>query len=391
MQVFKIYFKILKKQLTAIIIYCVIFITITLLSTHYLIADNTEEFTMKKVSVVLVNHDGDSEFIKGLLSYMEQYVTFVDLPDNEEARSDALFFRQVSYILTIPKQFTENFIKGLDANLTEQIAPDSIEAISVDNAINNYLNTARIYIKYHPGMTEEEINNYVNKNMIQDTVAKIEQEEKDNDIKRELYNKNYFNYSAYVLIASFIIGVSTVMITFHNIDIRRRQIVTPISNRRMNFELILSNLVFVMIYLGVFIAVGYISNSYRSINANTILYWLNAVAFAIAALSISYLIGITVKSKKSVQAIATSFSLGFAFISGVFVPQEFLGAPVLKVASFLPSYWFVRANNDISELTNYNWKDISQIFGFMIIELGFGAAILSVSLVVNKRKRQQTN
>lgn len=124
-------------------------------------------------------------------------------------------------------------------------------------------------------------------------------------------------------------------------------------------------------------------------NVNTLLYWLNSFTFALAVLSVSYLIGISVKSKKAISAISTAASVGLAFLSGMFVQQEYLGAPVLKVASFTPVFWFVKANNAIETVTQATWSQLSGIASYMAIQLGFAAAIISVALVVSKRKRQQ--
>jgi ABC-2 type transport system permease protein len=156
----------------------------------------------------------------------------------------------------------------------------------------------------------------------------------------------------------------------------------------MNIQLIFANLIYVLAYMLLFIAAGYLLNRDRMINANTWLTWLNALIFALTTLSISYLIGITIKSKRAVQAIATAVSLSLSFISGIFVPQYILAAPVLKLASFTPTYWYVKANNAILAITSLRWSQLSGIFGYMAIQLGFAAAIISIALVVSKRKTQ---
>jgi len=179
------------------------------------------------------------------------------------------------------------------------------------------------------------------------------------------------------------------MVSFHGIDIRRRHFASPLTGRSMNAQLILGNLVFVLAYLLVFIVAGYVLNPNRMLNANTVLSWMNATVFALCAFSMSYLVGITVKSRKAIAAISTALSLSLAFLSGIFVPQEFLGASVLKVASFTPTYWFVKANNALEMITTFKWSDISNVVGYMAIQIGFAAAIISVALVVSKRKRQQ--
>jgi ABC-2 type transport system permease protein len=71
------------------------------------------------------------------------------------------------------------------------------------------------------------------------------------------------------------------------------------------------------------------------------------------------------------------------------VPQQVLTAPVLKVARFTPSYWYVKAYNAIQGITSLHWSNLSEVIGCMAIQLGFAAAIISIALVVSKRKRQQ--
>jgi len=391
MQVFKTYFKILKKQLTSILIYGAIFLGITILTTSSYRNQGNEQFKPQKVNALVVNEDGQNEFVNGFIEYLEKYVTYVEIEDNEEARKDALFYRKVEYIITIPEGFTEAFSTGEGTNLQKQIIPDSVEALAVDNAINNYFNTLKVYKKHMPELGYAQLNSYIEQNLEKETSVAFDVVHKYDKAYSDQFNKNYFNYLGYIIIAIFISGVSTVMLSFQNIDIRRRHNSSPITSRNMNIQLIFANFIFVICYLLVFIVAGYICNPYRRIDANTILYWTNAIVFALVALSLSYLVGIAVKSKKAIGALSTAVSLSLAFISGMFVPQEYLGESVLKVASFTPSYWFIKANNTIATVTSYGWDNISGILAMMAIQLGFAAALISIAMVVSKRKSQQAN
>lgn len=390
MQVFKTYFKIIKTQITSILIYAGLFLALTILFTSN-IGENKYQFEVKKVLIMVVNEDGENDLIRGFLSYLEGYVTYVEPKENEAAIRDALYYREVSYILTIPKGFSEGFLNGGAVNLIKQTAPDSMEAITIDTAIDNYFNIAKVYQGHIPGASTDEISEYVKANLQEQTQVHLNTEQKDAFVSGNSQNKFYFNYLGYIIIAVFIASVSTVMFSFHGLDIRRRHYASPITSRNMNGQLIFANLIFIMIYLILFIIAGYVLNKNRAMNINTLLFWLNAFTFALVTLSISYLIGISVKSKKAISALSTAISLGLAFLSGMFVPQEYLGAPVLKVASFLPAYWFVKANGEIEVLTSGAWSQISRILSFMAIQLGFAAAIISIALVVSKRKRQQVS
>lgn len=389
MQVYKNYFKIMKKQLVSILLYGAMFLGITLVITFAIFRENSSKFDTKKVPVHIVNQDQESILVKGMLSYLEQYVKYIDLKDDEEARRDALFNQQVAYILTIPEHFTEKLLSGSDVTLTKATIPDASKAVTVDTAINNYLNTAKLYIKYQEGATSEELNAYISKNLELETKVAFDVERKDDTKAGNEFNSYYYNYLGYIMIVCFINGVSTVMLSFHGMDIRRRHFASPISGKNYNTQLIVANLVFVMCYLLVFMVAGYLFNPYRALNTNLVLLWVNSILFGLTTLSISYLIGISVKGKNAVQALSTMLSLGLAFISGMFVPQEFLATPVLRVASFTPTYWFVKTNNLIGDLTRYNLKTVTEVFGSMAIQLGFTVAIISIALVVSKRKSQQ--
>lgn len=371
--------------------YGIIFLAITILMTMSDGGKVEKEFTNQKISMHVVNEDGSSELVDSFLKYMETYAKYIEVEDNEEARKDALFYGNVAYILTIPEGFAEAFLAGEDVTIQKQSVPGYTGAVPVDSAIDNYFNTIRTYLKFMPDRSFEEINNYVVENLDQKTTVEISASTDARFNNSNEFNQIYFNILGYVLIGSFIIGVSMVMSSFREINIRRRHSAAPISTKSLNFQLLLGNLIFVLCYLFLFVLSGYICNKYRRIDANTILFWINGIVFSLTTLSLSYLIGITVKNKKAVGAISSALSLSLAFISGMFVPQEFMGNTVLKVASFTPTYWFVRTNDTIGGLTNFGLKNLSGIFGTMAIQLGFGAALISIALVVSKRKSQQAN
>ena len=65
-----------------------------------------------------------------------------------------------------------------------------------------------------------------------------------------------------------------------------------------------------------------------------------------------------------------------------------LGKTVLTIASFTPTYWYVRAVEAISRLQSITMDSLKPIASFLLIQLGFAFAMLAVSLAVVKQKRQ---
>lgn len=388
MQVFKLYFKLLKSTAPALILYIVIFtVLIFIISSNK--SKTINDFEGTRIEAALVNYDNDSILVKDLLNYLSNYCNFTDYTDREEELKDALFFRNVEYILTIPYDFAEDFISGKSAAVEKRAVPDEVYSIAVDNAVNNYLNTADLYRKTIPDISQEELVNFMKKDM--GTFAGVSVLKSNSDYRDNRFYNQYFNTAAYIMLSCCLIGVGMVMLTFHNTDIMRRNLVTPITHTDMSLQLIGGNLIFVLMYDIFFIVLGYIINSDKAINSNVLLYWLNLTAFSISALSISYLSAMIIKSRQVIDIFSTVFPLGLSFISGAFVPQFLLRKSILKIAGFTPVYWFVKGNDTISGLIYPDWDNIKNILFYMLIQIGFAAAFFSVALVVSKNKRQNEN
>jgi len=386
MQVFKLYFKLLKSVAPALLIYLIIFAVLTFLSSSSQ-SQTTTNYEETKIDTAIVNYNEDSILVQDFLDYLSGFCTFQDIGDDETDLADALFFRQVEYIVTIPYQFGEDFLLGKEVAIGKKTVPDGKYSASVDNAINNYLNTARAYLNSIPNITEEELVSYIRKDITTEANVAIDIKEKEGR-DNSFYN-NYFNTSSYIMLSCCILGIGMIMLSFHNVHIHRRNMVTPMSTNNMNFQLIGGNLIFVIGYDILFILFGILINKDKSINGNVLLFWLNTIVFSISALSISYLVAILVKSKEANQAISTVLSLGLSFISGAFIPQFLLGDSVLKLASFTPVYWYIKGNNTIANLSHFNWENVRYIVYYMAVQIGFAAALFALSLVVSKNKKQR--
>lgn len=388
MSVYKTYLKILKNKRTSILIYMLICIGLT-----YAFTMNTKpgdnRFETSKVKTMVINEDGQNSFVMGFLDYLDQYVTIVEPGKNEEAIKDALFFGKAEYILTIPKGFSDNFFKKGAVKLKKETVPDSVAAMSMDNIINNYFNTAEVYLKHVPKMNTNRMNSYIKRSLSKKTKTVFATKTTDRVVYSNAVNNLFFNFMGYAIIASFISTISLIMLSFNQVDIHRRHTASPLNYRRLNLQLILANLVFVIGFLCIIFITGYLLNKSRMINTSLLLTWLNAFVFSITVLCISYMVGIMVTNRKAVGAISTVLSLGLSFISGIFVPQNYLGGAVLKFASISPLYWYVKANDSLADVTVFQWNQVSEAFGCMAVEIGFTVAFISIALVISKRKRQQ--
>jgi ABC-2 type transport system permease protein len=388
MQVFKLYFKLLKNSWISIAIYAFIFTALIIILSRFQ-GNEITDFKQSKVKTALVNYDKDSPIVQDFIDYLKEFCDFKDLGRDEMKITDALFFRDVEYVLTIPYNFGEEYLSGKEVAVEKKSVPDSIYTTAVDVAVNNYLNTGRSYLAAVPGITEEQLMSYIREDVNVKTEVTIDKSTRDT--KSYEFANYYFNYASYVLLSCCLLGIGMVMVTFHNIDILRRNTVAPISIKNMNAQLIGGNIIFVLAFDLLFIILSVILNKDKGITENIILYWMNLIIFSISAMAISYLIAMLIKSRQAAQAISTVLPLGLSFLSGAFVPQFLMGDFVLKLASFTPVYWFIKGNDSIAKLNGSNHENINSIFSYMLIQIGFAAALFALSLVVSKKKSQRNN
>lgn len=386
MQVFKLCMNIIKKNLPVLLIYVFVFLLVSIIITSNMAQDMEKitSFQRSKTNIAFISKES-SPLIDGFKEELSKTANFIDLPDDPETLQDALFFRSVSYILRIPEGFSESFMKGEDVHLEKTIVPDSASNIYIDLSIEKYFNTAKLYIRTLDGITQEELVLHLKENLAQTALVEV----KSNGEKAEdhSYAKYFFNYLSYTLLSVIILGMGALMIVFNNRDLKLRNGCSPVSTASINLQFILANLTFTLAAWGTMILLCLVLNYRNSLNLNTLYFVLNSLIFTLCSTSISYLIGNLVKSANAISAVCNVVALGLSFISGAFVPQELIGEPVLKIASFSPSYWYIKANDTIAGLTQFDYAHLRPVLSDMLIVVCFSAAFLAVAMVVGKKRR----
>jgi len=386
MQVFKTYFKIVKKNILSISIYFFVFIGISILISGQIPESKADTaFSSNKSPIVIFNYDKGSNISNDFEKFLSKNATIIEIPDEVESLQDALYFRKVVYIVRIPNGFGESLKAGNDAVISKTAISGSEYNIYMDLLINKYMNTAKRYINNIPNITNEQLNTYLEKDMSVEADVKVQTF--GETVNSESNIKYYFNYYAYVIFAVVILGVTTVILTFNNSEIKKRHLGSPIKLSSYNFQVILGSLVFTLIVWALICLLSFPIYGSAAFTTNTVLLIINALIISLVVLSISFLLGNVMKSKSAIDAITNILTLGLSFLSGVFVPQELMSDSVLKIASFTPTYWYVKAVNSITSLTVWSSENISPIVNYMAIQLIFAAAILAISLVIVKQKR----
>lgn len=385
MQVFNVFFKIIKKNLTEICIYISVFLFFVILASSFASGETVSGFTSTKSNIVFINHDEGSELVEGLKEFIGENANIVDIEDEEKKLQDALFFREIEYIIRVPQGFSAALFTENELKIEKTTVPDSAAGMYIDLMVNKYLNTAKLYTNHLGDVPTAQLLGYIKSDLQNETKVTINSFSSNSDENKPFVY--YFNYLSYSLFGIMILGVSAVMLIFNDRDLKRRNFCSPITLKSINTQLVFGNLCFAVISWLVLIIPSFIMHKEIMLSASGLLLLLNSLVFAIAALSISFFIAHIIKSRNAMSAASNVVALGASFISGAFVPQELLGATVLRISSFTPNFWYVKTNDTIADIVDFNAKNLMPVFLNMLIVLGFAAAFLAVTVVLIKQKR----
>jgi len=371
MQVFKAFFKVLKKNMVILAIYIAIFVAMNVGLTLSGTRTVPDDFRETKAAVAVLNDDRDSELVRGFTSFLEQKAQMVKIEDEPEALQDALFFRKAEYIIRIPPGFTDSVMAGTPMDLTRMAVPDSTSAMYMDMLINRYVNTAGLYARHAGGLSQAELADRVEGDLMTQTEVTIDAPK---GTVKDARTNTYFNFSAYTALATLLYGVSSFMLVINDRDMRMRNLCAPLRPVSIVLQSLLGSMVFAVF-----------GNVLLSVNG--LLWAVNLLVFTLVALSMSFLIGTVIRNRNAQNAAANTISLGMSFLGGVMVPQNLLSGAVLGIASLTPVYWFVKANDAIAGIVSFNSGNVAPIIECYLIELGFAAVFLSVTLLISRQRK----
>lgn len=379
MIVFNLYLKILNKMKFTIIVYVVLFAIITLISM-VTYKPRTPSFNIIKVDIAFIDND-KTEYTNNFNQYLSKYANLENI--EKEYLDDAFFYRDIHMIIEIPENFTASLFNMENPKIQIKSVPESAETATIERAMNKYLNLSRIYIE----------NNLYTDNLHESLLEILDKEANVELYSEETNNdkapKFYFNYLAYVLMAMLISIIGTIMVSFKSQDIKRRNQLGTITVKQMNTILLLCNLLFGLFTYFIFIIISIILYSDTIFTIRGLLLIINAFIFVFTVISLAYLLVVLTKSINIIGGVSTVIALGASFLTGVFIPQFLLDETILSIAKFIPSYWYVLANEELYSLYSYNFSNLKPIFTSYFIQIIFIFIFIILALFISKWKQRE--
>ncbi|RYL93668.1 ABC transporter permease [Sporolactobacillus sp. THM19-2] len=384
MPVFKLCMKLFLRNWLSVSLYIVIFLAISIAISATSTYEGRTGFRQEKAKIAFIDEE-KTPLTEGFRQELGKSAEFISIPDQTEKLQDALFFRNVTYIMRIPRGYSENMLDGGSMQIEKTVVPNSAENAYIDLHVRQYWNLVRLYAKHDPDLTQQQLAERLKQNLAGDTRVTVQKQKQAKT--SESFSMYYFNFLSYTLSAVLILGISAVLMVFNKLDVRRRIFCSPIRHLQFNLQMFSAILLFAVVSLVVLVGFCFLLDGKSIGTPNMVYFILNATVFTACISGLSFLIGSLIKNFSAISAVANVLTLGPSFISGVFVPQEFLNDTVLKIASFTPTYWYVQANANIARLTDFSWESLQPALSAMVIVLIFTAAFIALALVIGKRKQ----
>lgn len=380
MTVFKTFLKILNKNKFIIILYTLFLIFFG--GFNMQTSESNINFVASKPDIMIVNYDEEKGITKDLIKYIEENSNVVDLKNNEDAINDALFYRDVNYVVYIPKNYNKDFMDGKNPEIEIKSTGD-YQSSFAEMLLSRYIKVANIYQKSIN--SEEELISKINETLSKKSEVEITSKLDTNILSKATF---YYNFANYSIMACLIYVICLILASFKDIKIQKRTIISSTNYKTLNRKILLSNSLFSIILWMIYVVLSFILVGDIMFSIHGIFYLINSFVFTICATTIALFIGNIVSNKNAISGIVNVIALGSSFLCGAFVPMEWLPDGVIKIAHILPSYYYISNNEVLKTLELINLNTIKPILLNIIIVLSFSIMFIILTNIVSKRKQK---
>ena len=379
MTVFKTFFKVLNKNKGFVILYTAILLVFAISNSQF--GETNIDYTDSKPDIVVINHDKGGLISNNFVKYVEDNATLKDISGEDEI-NDALFYRQVDYVIYIPDNFSSNFMLGNDPVIDVK-STGSYEAALAERFVSNYFKVLKIYSEI--GYSEDELLNKVEENLVLDVDTEVVSKLDVNGLSSMAF---YFNFESYSVIACLVYIICLILSIFNDDKIRKRTIISSTNYKKNNRILLLANCVYSFIVWIFYTLIAIILFRGSMFTTAGLILSLNSLLFTMCITALAFMIGIMIKSKDAISGITNVLAIGSSFLCGAFVPVEYLPDGVLKVAHILPTYYYINSNELLKTMEEFNYDSLLPIIQNSIIIFCFMIVFIIISNIVSRSKRK---
>lgn len=379
MTIFKTFLKVLNKCKVPVLMYTIILLVFG--GFNMRTSENSMSFTAVKPDIYIINRDHNSKLSSNLENYMKEHANIVNFKE-ESLIDDALFYRDISYLIVIPEGYEQDFLAGKNPEIEVKSTGD-YEASLASLMLERYMKTANVYL----GLSNDP-DTIVNR--IHDTLETTSSIQMTTTLDTSAVAKAsfFYNFLSYSMMAGAIYVICLILSSFYEEGVRKRTIISSMDIKKQNRILLLANMGFIFILWLFYIILSIILCGKVMFTKTGLLLMGNAFLFSIVCVTIAFLISNVVRNKNAINGIVNVVALGSSFLCGAFVPASLLPDAVLKVAHVLPTYWYIHSNDLLQSIETFSLESLKPIFINMGVMILFCIIFIIVTNIISKKKQQ---
>ena len=377
MTVFNTFWKVINKYKGTIILFTVMLVAFGGINTTT--SNNSLDFANNKPDILIINNDQNKGLTKNLISYLKENTNVKNI--KEEEIDDALFYRQVNYIIYIPKNYRNDILSGINPKIDIKTTGDYDSSLA-EMILTRYLKTQEVYSK--TTSNEEELIGKINTNL--KTKSEVSITSTVNTDKTSKASR-YYNFASYSIMYTIIFIICMVLSSFNEKVIKKRTIISSMNYKTHNKLILKASFLYSIIVWLLFMVLGIILFPDTIISLRGLIYTINAFVFTFASLTLALLISSLSSNKNVITGIANVVCLGSAFLCGAFIPTTWLPETVIKISRIFPTYWYVNSNDLLTSLEKINLNTLEPIIINMLVVLLFSLIFIVLTNIISKKKQ----
>lgn len=401
---FRLFFKIIKSNIVAVVAYLTILILSGLI--FGLSTDNNE--TEFKLKAPIFYYKATEETLNNLPNEEKEIFTYL-------VENDLLVFETNDPISKSLYEYSLNFLEHKDvepeniveANYTQiihgaLILPNNLSTLEKGDAkyifhtyfkelayaepvkaalnkyINTYYNVKETYELEGINYSEIELGQKISNSLKKETIITFENPE---DIELIILGR-FYSFTTYIISAIIILIVGIVIYEIKRSEIIRRIAISPYSMPKLIIGLIFGALVLSFLLVLLVYVLALISYTNKALTIDGFYFTLNLWLYTLPLTTLSMFLGLIITNIELVSIISTVFALAQAFFSGAFVPTSFLPQSIINLGKITPASYTIVINDLIVEKPSNASGEI--LLNILYIAIYF-VVCLTISIIASKK------
>lgn len=369
MIVFKSYLRLIKRYYKNILVYLIIFIAISM--TFTITSSNPSNLKKLEINIALIDNAEDdlSKVIKNHLS--EKGNVFIVDKKDSNLKMD-IYINKYSLAVNIKENALSLLKQGKEA-VEIVSANESFTSYYIKNDIEKILKFSKFALDNNKSISN------IEKILEKETKVEFIGRSGEDEAKNE-WLMYYFRASHYIVAMIILSVIGFINYMYYEENLYKRTNISPITNRSFIMQLFLANILFV-VFLVALLAIFPITNiGFGIVDKKYLLALFNIFLFGLSMSSTVSLITSFAIKKEFISMFSNIASLSMAFLSGVFVPIEFMPKGVVNFARFFPMYHSSIANTKI-------FKSSLGLELDMLIQVSFSILFILLSIFIRKNRK----